>query len=648
MINKRKISLVASFLLATNLYSNETKLETVTITANPIETDEKKATFATEIYTKKDIEQSKSKDIYEFLASQSSVNVMPNFGNKFSQNLDMRGYGIENGYQNIAVVVNGRRLNNIDMVPQLLSSIPLESIEKIEILKGSGSVRYGDGANSGVISITTDKKNSNYLKAYLGNHTSKGGAASFGYGNEYFIANAYVDYNSTDGSIKDNKGNSDENNIRNMNFSVVFTPIEELELSLSRTYSNMTTNYARPISLKQYNEDPSLTSGFNKQYFSSYVTTAGARYDFNKNFYIDATFSDEDKISKFGTSSDTQYDYKSFASTLNFRSDIFKATAGVDGFKGDRFNFASSFGTPENTTSKNNLAMFTSIELNPIDDLTFSAGARKERVEYKYEPQNGVDLKQKDRLSAYDFGVNYALTENQSIFANYNRGFQAPDVDRFFSTDWMTMTTTFNGFIEPAKVDNYTVGYNNFQVNNKLKVSLFRANLKNEIYYFDSGDWMIPSYNTNIDKSHKYGLEVYDKFLINENLYTSLNYSYIKAKIDRENEANCAYDGKDLPGVSKHNLTLGLGYDFYKFSTFLSHSYKSSAYATNDFKNDFKQKQDAYHSTDFSVSFKHKELEIFGKIQNLFDQKNGLWVKDDAIYPVNFERTFFAGMKVSF
>ena len=176
------------------------------------------------------------------------------------------------------------------------------------------------------------------------------------------------------------------------------------------------------------------------------------------------------------------------------------------------------------------------------------------------------------------------------------------------------------------------------------KISLFRSELKNEIYLYQ----VLGYKNTNIDKSHKYGLEIYDKFLITDELFTSLNYSYIRAKIDNENEGNGAYNGKDLPGVSKHNLTLGLGYDFYKFSTFLSHSYKSSAYAINDFKNDFKQKQEAYHSTDFSVSFKHKELEIFGKIQNLFDQKNALWVRDDEIYPVNFERTFFAGMKVSF
>ncbi len=131
---------------------------------------------------------------------------MPTFGNTFSQSLDMRGYGIENGNQNLVVVVNGRRLNNIDMSPQLLSSIPLESIEKIEILKGSGSVIYGDGANSGVINIVTDKKNANYIKGYLGNNTSKGGVVSLGYGNEYVIANAYIDYNSTDGNLEKCKG----------------------------------------------------------------------------------------------------------------------------------------------------------------------------------------------------------------------------------------------------------------------------------------------------------------------------------------------------------------------------------------------------------------------------------------------------------
>ncbi|RBQ32003.1 TonB-dependent receptor [Arcobacter sp. FW59] len=639
MKNKMSTSLVAGLLIATNLYSTDT-LETITVTSNAIETDEKKATFSTEIYTKKDIEISKSKDIYDFLASQTSVNVMPNFGNKFSQSLDIRGYGLENGNQNLIVNVNGRRLNNIDNSPQLLASIPLESIEKIEILKGSGSVVYGDGANAGVINIITDKKNSNYIKTYLGNNTSKGGVVSLGYGNEYIIANAYVDYSSTDGSIEDINENKDENYIKNKNFSLVFTPTESLELSLGRTYSNMNTKYGNPITLKQFNENPNKTSSLTEQYFSSYVTTVGARYDFNTNFWIDANFSDEDKKSKFvNFNSESKYNYKTLSSTINYKDNMFKVVAGIDGFDGDKKENG-------NITTKKNKAAFTSVELNAIEDLTFSTGFRRENIEYEYKPQGNTNLKKDHYINAYDFGVNYVLTENQSIFANYNRSFQSPNIDMFFSKDYSNfplVSIKFNDFIEPSKVQNYTVGYNNFQENNKLKVSLFRANLTNEMFTVPT-TWE----STNIDKSYKYGLEIYDKFLINDNLFTSVNYSYIISKIDEEDKNNGVYNGKKFPGVSKHNLTLGLGYDFYKFSTFVSHSYKSSAYALNDFENKFSQKQKHYNSTDFTLTFTHKNLEIFGKIQNLFDQNNGIWVQDNAIYPVNFERTFYAGMKVSF
>jgi len=83
---------------------------------------------------------------------------MPTFGSPFTQKLDMRGYGIGNGYQNIVIRVNGRKLNNVDMVPQLLSSISPNQIEKIEIIKSSGIVEGGDGANAGVINIITKKK----------------------------------------------------------------------------------------------------------------------------------------------------------------------------------------------------------------------------------------------------------------------------------------------------------------------------------------------------------------------------------------------------------------------------------------------------------------------------------------------------------
>ncbi len=631
MQKKISTSLVASFLLATtNLYSVQ-NLETITVNSALIKSDEKSATYATEIYTKEDIQNSKSKDIYDFLSSQTSVNVSSYFGNSFTQLLDLRGYGIANGGQNVVVLVNGRRMNNIDSAPQLLSSIPIESIEKIEILKGSGSIAYGDGANSGVINIITNGKNDNYIKSYVGNNGTKNATASLGFNYEKIIANALIDYTSTDGTRVDLNDDKDENYNKNKNFNITYFPTDDLELNLTRNYSNMDTKYANSLTLEQYKNNPNKASSFTEQYLSSYVTTGGFKYNFNPNLSWESTYSNEDKINNYITYlSKSNYEYNSLSSKLNYQENNYKVLVGIDGFDGDKIGSS-------NITNKNNKAIFVSGEYNISDDLKVSSGIRRENIEYKYEPNSGSNLRQDDYLNAYDLGVNYQLDEISSIFANYNRSYQAPDIDAFFYYG------TFNEFIEPSKVNNYTVGYNNIQKNNKLKISVFRSNLKNEIYLEP-----ISYINKNIDESHKYGVELFDKYLINDNLYTSANYSYIIAKIDEENEGNGAYNGKDLPGVSKHNITVNLGYNINNINTVLSHTYRNSAYAANDFANNFTQKQEAYNSTDLGTTYTYQNFELFAKIQNLLDEDNGLWISDDVIYPVNFERTYYAGMKVKF
>jgi iron complex outermembrane receptor protein len=76
--------------------------------------------------------------------------------------------------------------------------------------------------------------------------------------------------------------------------------------------------------------------------------------------------------------------------------------------------------------------------------------------------------------------------------------------------------------------------------------------------------------------------------------------------------------------------------------------YRSEAYAANDFENSFDQKQDAYMSSDISISYTQDNYEAFAKINNLFNQSNGMWIRDDAIYPVNFTTTAIAGLKLKF
>jgi iron complex outermembrane receptor protein len=274
-----------------------------------------------------------------------------------------------------------------------------------------------------------------------------------------------------------------------------------------------------------------------------------------------------------------------------------------------------------------------------IDRLTLSAGARREKVEYNYVPNSGTALHATQQLNAWDIGSNYRLTASTSFFANYNQSFQAPDIDRFFD-----FGGTFNAFISPEKVKTVTLGVNHLQGSHRLKLAVFRANLKNEIY-FNPATFV----NTNIDQSHKYGLELQDSWRIRQDLNLRTGYTYTRAIIDQANSGGGAFDGKDLPGVPRHGVTLDMQYDWSEHSTFnVGYVWRSNSYAANDFANNFSQKQAAFQSTNLAYRYRYKAYEVSAAIDNVFAQQNGLWVSDNVIYPVSFTRNYRVGFKASF
>ena len=68
--------------------------------------------------------------------------------------LDLRGFGT-NSAQNMVIMVDGVRLNENELANTVLSTIPIDTVERIEITRGGGSVLYGEGATGGIIQITT-------------------------------------------------------------------------------------------------------------------------------------------------------------------------------------------------------------------------------------------------------------------------------------------------------------------------------------------------------------------------------------------------------------------------------------------------------------------------------------------------------------
>jgi iron complex outermembrane recepter protein len=113
---------------------------------------------ASTVITAEDIAHSPSNNLPDILAQVPGVQLTSLFGsavNGVKTSVDLRGFGAF-ALSNTLILINGRRLNDVDMSQVDLSTIPLNSIERVEIIPGnSGAVLYGDNAIGGVINIVT-------------------------------------------------------------------------------------------------------------------------------------------------------------------------------------------------------------------------------------------------------------------------------------------------------------------------------------------------------------------------------------------------------------------------------------------------------------------------------------------------------------
>ncbi|HEY8579160.1 MAG TPA: TonB-dependent receptor [Beijerinckiaceae bacterium] len=114
---------------------------------------------STTVITAQDIADAPDASLPALLGLQPGVQTQHVFGGANGANavVDIRGFGAA-GASNTLVLVDGRRINDLDIQGIDFASIPRDSIERIEITRGgSGAVLYGDGAVGGVINIVTKK-----------------------------------------------------------------------------------------------------------------------------------------------------------------------------------------------------------------------------------------------------------------------------------------------------------------------------------------------------------------------------------------------------------------------------------------------------------------------------------------------------------
>ena len=127
-----------------------------------------------QVVTSEEISEKNYKNVTEILENSPLILIK---NDVFGQTIEMRGSGA-NSKATVQVMVDGMSLNPVDInhgtLP--LDSIPVSTIERVEILPGGNGVLFGDGATGGVVNIITKTgvdKTESYIGARYGSYSER-------------------------------------------------------------------------------------------------------------------------------------------------------------------------------------------------------------------------------------------------------------------------------------------------------------------------------------------------------------------------------------------------------------------------------------------------------------------------------------------
>ena len=415
-----------------------------------------------------DIKATGANTFLDFLATVPSVNLYNPTGNVPA--IFMRGGDSDH----TLVLVDGISVNSADSlngaVEYGLTTIALNDIEKVEIIKNSGSVLYGSSAISGVISITTKKGaegRSASVNTKYGTHNSKTYNLSASSGND----NGFIRFTHnkhTTGGINTQTGDTtgEKDSIDNKSTQI---KIGNKDFDISYLESRNKTEY----------------DGFGGTDSGELGDRKFTKIAANMSKQISENWSTKLSFSKAKNSRNTGVN----ATTIG---DKFKNTtiALLNDIKIDSalLNIGLSQDENENTTEKlkhTSKDLFINWQKN-INDLDVNTGARH------------IKHNKFGNHTIYDAGIGKELGNDVRLTANYNTAFQAPTLKE------VTAGTQTNN-LKPETSKNINIGLSKAHVWGEVDLSLFKNKEKNGIKY--DGGWPNSIY-TNADEYSAKGAEL--------------------------------------------------------------------------------------------------------------------------------------------
>ena len=534
---KRQIALVCSSVLSlvASLSFAQSSQQTVIVSGSRFEENLNEVPANVQVITREEIAESTSSNIPDILSQIGGLNVRNTAGGPLNlgATIDMGGYGATANSSTL-ILVDGQRINPIDSSNISWESIPLDSINRIEILYGGASVQYGNGAVGGVINIITNggKKDLNQVSTSYGSFNT-------------LINNAIVRNTVDQTTLQLSANTSNTNGWRQNSAANAYSFDAKLTQALGgkdNVYADIFYSYANQQmpgatlgqvgqgnpQLAKFNNvgsanttnNTGIRAGLSKELNSAFLLEVDGAYTNKNSFFNVPYYSTPDAgITNDGypviSPSFTNYTGWQANFTPRVKANFGFWGTSILGYEFNKANQSSSdtYSAVMNQTAANyygpsayypvsalplqssqNASLYNQsvyfIEKFPISKAIDLDGG------YRYQAQsattNGVSIwrgtnngspSQTYSANAGDIAINYKYSDGQRVYVKWNQSYRFPNIDEFWTWSSAGGSPKFGGILKPQTAQTYELGGNWQVLKSNVSASVFTSTSYSEIRY---------------------------------------------------------------------------------------------------------------------------------------------------------------------
>jgi iron complex outermembrane receptor protein len=633
---KRSVAAAAVAAFSSVALAQSAEEPAIVVTATRFPQDRLEAPIGMTVITAVEISESAAKTLPELLSREAGIITRDNSGSPDGQ-VDMRGFGVT-GDQNTLVLVDGQRLSENELVSSRWSAIPLDSIERIEIMRGSGGVLYGGGASGGAINIIMKAPRAESRGANgsvsAGNHGTREARAGFNISDRVTGFNLYAnDY------VSDNY--RDNNRVEQQNVE------GELRRFGSKGYTSFKFGFdsqslglpgARTADQVQSDPRGASTPG-------DYSTRDGARAAVSMSegltfgeLAADLVYRDSERksllkdYSGFGFP-DIYTDTHTRAWSLTPRLRVpYEALGGrhtlVLGFDADDWDYdsrkADSADSLSNPTAhvlatQRSGAVYAQQNTALGENTKITLGGRLQRTTTTAKdvvnPAAYASGSKTSMPRAWDVALRQNLSEDTALYGRIGQSFRIATVDEVYSQFGGPAFDAMVTLLEPQTSRDHEIGFEYRVTDLRVRASAFLIDLDNEIYFF------APTFsNTNLPPTRRQGFELDASVRASTMVSLFGNISVTRARFRDGEIGGVDVTGNTIPLVPRDAANAGFSWQAGMTRLTGVARYVGRQYYDNDQTNTFPSQMPAYATADLKLARVSGKLTLGATVNNLFNK----------------------------